>query len=142
MKTLVIFILLILGSNTCWGQDSITVVRQYSNDNAITVADSFFNKVANTIFISLWEGFEDSLCISVNNERILKQLFKTDESLGLAGNFQIQFESPSDVKILKLHFIKANFYIEERLNLAYKSLQIRKNKRWFLIYTNHFPVLE
>lgn len=142
MRTSFVTIFLISALNICRGQDSIAVIRQYYSDSVKTKADSFFYKIQNTIFISLWEGFDDSLCITVNDKILVKQHFKTDKSLGLAGQFQVSFENQTDVKVLKLNFAKANLYIEEKLNLAYKSLQIRRDYRWLLIYTNHFPILE
>lgn len=120
------------------GQDSIRLTRQYENERPATSLDSFFYQVPNTIFISLDEGFDDSLHISINDTVILRQYFITNESIGLAGGLNISFKDSSEVKILKLLFIKANKYILEKVNLNYKSLQIRGLKPWLLIYGNRF----
>lgn len=125
-----------------YGQDSIRVNRQYNNDKPKSAIDSFYNRIPNTIFISLDEGFDDSLYITVNDKVFLNKHLKSNESIGLAGGFGISFDNSSDVKILKLKFVNANFYIEEKVDLSYKSLQIRGLKQWLLIYTNQFPMRE
>lgn len=142
MKPLLIIILVFLAFQKAYGQDSVRVVREYNNDKPKSSIDSFFNNIPNTIFISLDEGFDDSLYITVNDKVILNQYLKTDASIGLAGGFIITFDTLSDIKILKLKFVKANVYIEEKLYLTYKSLQIRGPKHWLLIYTNQFPMRE
>jgi hypothetical protein len=125
-----------------YGQDSVRVFRQYYHDRPQSGIDSFYQTISNTIFISLDEGFDDSLYITVNDTVFLNQYLKTNESVGLAGGLAISFNSPTDVKILKLKFVNENFYIEEKVDLTYKSLQIRGLKYWLLIYTNQFPVRE
>ncbi len=142
MKLLVIFIFIYFTFHKAYGQDSVRVIREYDNDKPKSSIDSFFNNIPNTIFISLDEGFDDSLYITVNDKVILNQYLKTDASIGLAGGFIITFDNLSDIKILKLKFVKANVYIEEKLYLTYKSLQIRGRKHWLLIYTNQFPMRE
>lgn len=122
------------------GQDSIRVVRQYENDKPITAVDSAYHMVRNVIFISLDEGFEDSVLVTVNDTVILNEYLKTNESIGLAGSFGIHFTDSCEIKDLKIRFIKANRYIQERVNLNYKSLQIRGLNPWHLIYTNRFPM--
>ena len=123
-------------------QDSIRVTRQYNDDKPESSIDSFYHNIQNTIFISLDEGFDDSLYITVNGRVVLNQYLKSNNSIGYAGSFGISFAKTSDVKILRLKFVKANFCIEEKLDLAYKSLQVRGLKTWLLIYTNQFPMRE
>jgi hypothetical protein len=125
-----------------YAQDSVRVLRQYENEKPTTFLDTFYNKIPNTIFIWLNEGFEDSLYVTVNDTIVLNQSLKSNESIGYAGGVGIHFDNPCEVKILRLKFIKANFYIEEKLNLAYKSLEIRGLRPWLLVYTNHFYMRE
>ena len=142
MKHLLIiqFILFIIQST--YGQDSLKVNRQYNNDKPKSSVDSFYHSIPNTIFVSLDEGFDDSLYITVNNTIFLNKYLKSNESIGYAGSFGISFDKPTDVKILKLKFVNSNVYIEEKVNLAYKSLQIRGLRPWLLIYTNQIPMRE
>ncbi|GEM_PF-3287840 len=142
MKHLLISLLITLTIHSSYGQDSIKVTRQYYNDKPKSPVDSFFQSIPNTIFVSLDEGFNDSLYITVNDTIILNQYLKSNESIGYAGGFGISFDKPSDVKILKLKFVNSNFYIEEKVNLAYKSLKVRGLRPWLLIYTNQFPMRE
>ena len=137
MKLLLTTLFVVMLQNLS-GQDSIRLTRQYENDRPVTRLDSFFYQVPNTIFISLDEGFNDSLHVSINDTIILRQYFITNESIGYAGGLNISFKDSSEVKILKLLFIKANKYILEKVNLNYKSLQIRGLKPWLLIYGNRF----
>ncbi len=124
------------------GQDSVRVIRQYENDKPKTAIDSFYHKSYNAIFISLDEGFDDSLYITVNDIPVLNKHLKSNESIGYAGGFGIHFNDSSEIKDLKIKFVKANRYIQERINLKYKSLQVRGLNPWVLIYTNHFPMRE
>ena len=142
MKTPLIVILSIHSFQKSFGQDSIKVVRQYNYAGPTTYVDSFFYHIANTIFISLDEGFDDSLYITVNDTIVLNQHLKSNESIGYAGGFGIHFTDSSDIKTLKLKFVNADFYIEEKVNLTFKSLQIGGGKPWRLYYSNKFPMRE
>lgn len=124
------------------GQDSIQVRREYRNAKPKTKPDSIFYEIPNTIFISLDEGFDDSLYITVNDVPVIQKYLKTNQSIGYAGGLQIYFKDSSEVKILKLQFVKANRYIQEKVNLNYKSLEIRGLNPWLLIYSNHFYMRE
>jgi len=123
-------------------QDSVHVKREFWNNKSESRADSIWNSVQNTIFISFDEGFDDSLNITVNDKVVFNGYLKTNYSIGYAGGLGINFNDSSEVKILKLHFVNANFYIREKVNLSYKSLQIRGLNPWLLIYTNQFPMRE
>jgi hypothetical protein len=125
-----------------FAQDSIHVFRHYDNEKPTTSIDTFFYNIRNTVFVSLDEGFNDSLYITVNDAAVLNTYLRSNESIGYAGEFQIHFDNPSDTKILRLKFVNENFYIEEKVNLTYKSLQIRGLMPWLLVYTNHFPIRE
>ena len=140
MKLTFFVIASILICESSLGQDSIKVVRQYDNDKPITSADSAFHKVLNTIFISLDEGFDDSLYITVNDILFLNKYLKSNESIGYAAGFGIHFNDSSETKDLKIKFIKANRFIQERINLKYKSLQVRGLNPWLLQYSNRFPL--
>lgn len=138
-----IFILLL--SVICLAQESfpqrrIHVAHQYENNKPRSMADSFYHSFANTIFISLDEGFDDSLVITINDTTIMNSYFKTNESIGHAGSFGVSFKDSSEVILLKIRFINGGRYLEERLNLRYKSLQVRGLRNWLLIYTNQFPM--
>ena len=142
MKHPLINLLITLTVHSCYGQESIKVSRQYDSHKPKSSNDSFFQSIPNTIFISLDEGFNDSLYITVNDTVFLNQYLKSNESIGYAGGFVISFNKPTDSKILKLKFVNSNFYIEEKVNLAYKFLQIRGLKPWLLLYTNQFVTRE
>jgi len=142
MNSLLFLIICIFFAEATMGQDSIPVVRQYDNDNPITATDSAFHNIPNTIFISLDEGFDDSIYVTVNSIAFLKTYLKTNESIGYAESFGIGFKDSSEIKELKILFVNANRYIKEKLNLNYKSLQVRGLKQWTLIYTNKFPKRE
>ena len=142
MKLLLISIVSFVIYQNVLGQDSIHVVRQYNNDKPTIKIDSAYYKLHNTIFISLGEGFNDSLYITVNDIPFLNEYLKSNESIGYAGGFGILFTDSAEIKDLKIKFVKANRYIQERVNLTYKSLEIRGLNPWLLIYTNHFPMRE
>jgi hypothetical protein len=135
-----IFFLLILVCFVGLGQDSIKVAREYWNDIPITKADSAFNSIPDVLFIDFDEGFDDSIVVTINDERIFSGYIKTNESIGLAHSLIISNKNPKEVKILKVTFVNANKCIVERLNLNHKSLHIRGLNPWVLIYTNRFPM--
>ena len=58
------------------GQDSIRVEREYWKDIPITKADSAFNSIPDVLFIDLDEGFNDSVVVTVNDERIFSGYIK------------------------------------------------------------------
>lgn len=124
------------------GQDSICVVRQYENDKPITKADSYFYKLPNVVYVTLDEGFNDSILVTVNDTVVLNEYLKTNASIGLAGGFVIHFDDACEIKDLKITFVKANYYIHERVKPAYKSLRVSYLNTWHLIYTNRIPMRE
>lgn len=125
------------------GQDSIRTVRQYNYEKPKTANDSFvYYKIPNSIFISLDEGFEDSVYVTVNNRPFLNKRLQTNESIGYADGFRITFKDSSEIFDLKIVFINANRYIHEKVNLSFKFLQIRGFSSWFLNYSNNCPMRE
>ena len=140
MKYLTILIVLNLFCLFCCAQDSIRVIRQYEDDKPVTKTDSVFNSIPDILFISLDEGFDDSIRVTINRELIFAGYLKTNESIGLATTLMIANKNPREIKILKVTFVNANRYISEKLNLNYKSLQVRGLNPWLLIYTNRFPM--
>ena len=142
MKLLKILIVFSLVSSNLFGQDIITVRYHYDNSKIKTKLDSVFYNINKTIFISLDDGFNDSLIVTVNDLPVLNQYLKTNESIGLAGSFEIHFSDSSEIKILRLNFIKASCYIVEKINLNYKSLIINKVGSWQFYYSNHFFMRE
>ncbi len=124
------------------GQDSIHVVRRYENDKPVTTVDSAFYSIRNTIFVSLDEGFDDSIYVAVNDVPLVNAYLKTNLSIGLAGGFAIDFNDSSEIKNLKILFVKAHRIIYEKINLGYKSLQVRGLNPWQLVYTNRTPMRE
>lgn len=142
MKVILTTIFLIQFSSKVIGQDTMKVIRYYHNDKPKSFVDSIYNSIPNAIFISLNEGFNDSLYITVDDEVVLNRYLKTNGSIGLAGGFVISFKDSLEFKNLKLRFINGNLFAEERLNLSYKSLEIRYRKLLELTYTSHFPMRE
>jgi hypothetical protein len=142
MKFLLVAIVYFSLSQKADSQDSILVTRQFENDKPATAIDSFFHKIPNTIFVSLYEGFDDSVYVTINGIPFLNKYLKTNESIGYASGFVIHFKDSTEIKDLTIKFVNGNRYIHERVNLRYKSLQIRGIRHWLLIYTNHFPMLE
>ena len=142
MKVLFCTILLIAAFQNIYGQDSIPVQRRYVVDKPVTIADSFYHRIPNAIFISLDDGFDDSLYVTVNDLPVLSGYFKTNESIGYAAGFGIHFKDSSEIKKLKIMFVKTNLYILEQVNLRYKSLRIGKTNPWVLFYNNRFPIQE
>jgi hypothetical protein len=142
MKRSFVIILIVFVFQKSYSQDSIPVLRHYNYDKPKTSIDSFIYETLNTIFISLDEGFDDSLYITVNDSIVLNKYLKSNESIGYASGFHISFNKLSDIKILKLKFVKANFCIVEKVNLGFKSLEIRGLRSWLLNYTNQFPMRE
>jgi len=102
--------------------------------------DSGFHSIPNAIFISLDEGFDDIVRVTVNEELVFEGYLKTNESIGLAKTLIVSFKDQKEVKMLKVSFLKTNRYILEKLNLNYKSLQVRELSSWVLIYANRFPM--
>ena len=95
------------------------------------------------IFIDLDGGFDDSVCITVNDNSILNKYLKTNEPINFAGSFVVSFEDSTEIKNLELKFLKGNFIIKEKINLGYKSLRIaRYSHQWQLDYSNHFYMRE
>jgi hypothetical protein len=142
MKLLIFSFVFMLIFQKISGQDSIRVVREYNNERPITKFDSILYDVKNTVFISLDEGFDDSLYVTVNSIPLLKGYLKSNQSIGYAGGFEIHFKDSSEIKNLKIKFVKANRYIQEKVNLRYKALQIRGLNPWMLVYSNHFSMRE
>jgi hypothetical protein len=140
MKLVLIAILTALTMYCTYGQDSVTIYRQFCNDKPKSRVDSFMTCFPKIMFISLDEGFDDSLYITVNDTVVINRYLKTNESIDYADGFGIVFDKPTDVKILKLKFVRANIIIREQVNLHYKSLQIRGLRPWLLVYTNQFPM--
>lgn len=137
MKSVFIIALLAL-SYQVQAQDSVSVVREYHNNQPRSSLDSLYHSFHNRIFISLGEGFADSMYITVNGTEMINGYVRTDPSTGIAGSFGFSFTDSSDIKILRLTFVRRHFYIEERVNLAYKSLEIRNLGKWHLVYDNRF----
>ena len=123
-----------------FGQYSVQVIRTYDNTKPSTLIDSVYNSIHNTIFISLDEGFDDSLYITVNDIPFLNESLKTNESIGYAGGFGIHFKDSCDIKRIRLKFVKANYFIDEILDLNYKSVRIFHYGQWTFYYTNLFPM--
>jgi hypothetical protein len=142
MKLIIYLLISVLTIKKAIGQDSVYIKREFWNNKPESRADSIWNSIPNTIFISFDEGFDDSLYITVNDKVIFNGYLKTNYSIDYAGGLGIHFKDSSEVKNLKLHFVNANFYIQEKLKFTYKSLQIRGLNPWTLIYTNQFPVRE
>ena len=121
------------------GQDTIAVARKYYNDPPSTEVDSLIFSVRNALYISLDEGFDDSLYITINDKPVMNKYCRTNESIGYADSFGIGFNDSSEIKTLRIKFTRTNRIIEEKLDLKYKSLQVRYLEEWTLIYSNHFP---
>src|SRR3954452_377704 len=115
----------IIFSNYAFSQDSIPVTRYYDNQPPETKLDSALFNLPNILYISFYEGFDDSICVFLNRKLFYSAYLKTDESIGFAGSFGFIFKDSSEVNDLEIHFIKENRIIKERLDLKYKSLQIR-----------------
>jgi hypothetical protein len=140
MKHLAISAILTLACLLCHSQDSIHVTRRYENDSPVTKWDSAFNSIPNILFISLDEGFDDSVTVTVNSELVFSGYLKTNESIGLAKTLIIPNINGSEKKLLKVTFVNASRCIIENVNTNYKSLQIRGLNTWLLVYTNRFPM--
>jgi hypothetical protein len=142
MKPILFLLAAIIAFQTASAQDSIHVLRQYENDRPDTQLDSVFNKIPNVVYISFDEGFNDSVLITVNNVIYMDGYLRSNESLGYAGGFVLSFNDSADTQDLKIKFVKTGRYIEEKVNLKYKALHIRKPDQWLLTYTNHFVMLQ
>ena len=142
MKVLVTILFIVVCFDVA-GQAPVRVQKNYYNDKPITAIDSFYhNFFPNSIIVSLDDGFDDSLYITVNEEVVLNRYLKTDESIGLAGSFVISFKDSSDIKNLRLKFVGKKITIEERVSLKYKSLRIFASDPPLFLYTNQFPMRE
>jgi len=138
MKPILFLLAALIAFQKVNAQDSIRVLRQYENDRPTTQLDSVFNIIPNAVYISFDEGFNDSVFVTVNNVIYMDEYLKTDESNGYAGSFVITFKDSAETEDLKIKFAKTNRYIEEKVNLKYKALHIRKLDQWLLTYTSHF----
>jgi hypothetical protein len=119
-------------------EDTIRVEKHYDNRGPLTRMDSAYFSIPNSVFVSLDEGFNDSVHVTVNDHRIIDRSLKTNESIGLAAGFAISFRDTSEVKIIQIRFIKQNKIIVEKLDLRYKSLQVRGLRPWGFYYGNRF----
>jgi hypothetical protein len=120
-------------SQMIFGQDSIAVIRHYNNAKPSTNLDSIIYDLPKMIFVSLDNGFDDSLYITVNDIPVLNKYLITNPSIDQAAWFTIGFKDSTEVKVLKLKFIKANRYLEERVNFQYKSLIISGASPWQIL---------
>lgn len=140
--TFFIIISLFLLKNAA-GQDSVRVTRVFENNEPITAIDSLYHQMHNTIWVSFDEGLKDSIYVTVNGYTFFNKHIETNESIGYADGFGLGFEDSTKAMIIKIKFVKANFYIQERVNVKYKSLRLGHYKRgWQLLYENSFPMRE
>ena len=73
MKRIIYLLVSILTIQKAIGQDSIHVKWEFWNDKPESRADSIWNSIPNTVFISFDEGFDDSLCVTVNDKVVFNR---------------------------------------------------------------------
>lgn len=137
-----IFLVSMLYAPIIYAQDTIAATRHYDNTRPATTIDSAFYNIEKMIFVSLDNGFDDSLYITVNGFPVINKYLVTDHSIDQAAWFMIRFTDSTEVKYLKLKFVKANRCLEEKVDLSYKSLIISKRDSWKISYSNHFFMRE
>ncbi len=143
LKSLLVLSFLIVFKFDVFGQGLINAVRQYDNDTPITTLDSSLSAIPKTIFLSLFEGFDDSTSIFINDTCIYNDYLKSNESIGHTGLIlPVQFQDSSQILILTIRFKKSQKLLKEQLTLTYKSVQVRGLRQWMFIYTNRFPMLK
>lgn len=121
------------------GYKRISIVTKTYPEKPITPLDSvFFNSpYPDMLFIDLREGFNDSVCIYINNECIKNEFLKTNHSIDHAASFGISV-SQDCKKVMTILFKNAKKFIQEELISGFKHLEIRGFNEWHFIYSNRF----
>ena len=121
--------------DSCKGKTSRTI-KTYDIRKKLTEQGTFFYS-HKLFWISLCEGFNDSIQIFVNNKLLIEGRAITNESIGIAKEVIVNFDHLSDKKIMQLILVNRNVCLTETLELNYPFLEINYNNNWQLKYINH-----